>query len=382
MGFSQALSGLNGAAKNLDVIGNNIANSATVGFKASKTQFADIYATSKVGIGTKVAGVIQNFNSGNMETTDRNLDIAISGDGFLTFNQGGQTVYSRNGQLTLTPDGFLTNAQGARLIGQTGVMQLPAGGMQASETTSMNQTLNLDSREPVIAIPFNSTDPNSYNFSNTISTFDSLGNLQKVNLYYVKSGVNTWDVHAGMNGAMSASPVQNLSFTSNGTLNAYAPTNFAFPLANGANNMTVTLDMTGSTQFGNDFYVENQTQNGYTSGGLVGITIEKNGDIVGNYANEQKRVLDTIQMATFRNNEGLKPLGDNVWAETTASGQPLVGSAGVGRFGDIESGVVEASNVNMTSELVNMIIAQRAFQANAQTIKTQDEILQQAVNLR
>ncbi len=382
MGFSQALSGLNGAASNLDVIGNNIANSATVGFKSSSAQFADVYAASKVGLGTRMTGVIQNFNSGNLETTNRNLDIAIAGEGFLKFNQGGETVYSRNGQLSMTPDGYLINANGARLVGSAGEINVPAAGMQAKESTAVKATLNLDAGSPIIAAAFDPSNPDTYSYANTANTYDSLGNMHNVTLYYVKTGVNQWDVHAGINGVASASASQPMTFTANGTLTGYATTNFQFPMTNGSNNLDFSLDFTGSTQFGSDFYLNSMTQDGYTNGELVGVTVDTNGDIVGSYSNEQKMVLGTIELANFRNPEGLKPLGNNVWAETTASGQAMLGTAGVGRFGSIQSGVVEASNVDMSKELVNMIIAQRAYQANAQTIKTQDEVLQQAVNLR
>lgn len=382
MGFSQALSGVNAASANLNVIGNNIANSATVGFKGSKTQFADVYAGSKVGLGTKVTGVIQNFNDGNLETTDRNLDIAIAGTGFLKFSQNGSTVYSRNGQLTMTPDGFLVNAQGDKLMGNTGIIQVPADGMPAKATDSVKQSVNLNSGDPIITAPFNPADSSTYSYTNTVNSFDSLGNLQKVQLYYTKTGVNAWNVRAAINGVPSASAPQTLNFTANGTLTGYTASPFAFPMTNGANNLAINLDMTGTTQFGSAFNQNSLVQNGYTNGAFVGVTIEKNGDVVGHYSNEQSNVLSTIQLANFRNPEGLKPLGDNVWGETSASGQALDGQAGVGLFGSVESGVVEASNVDMTQELVAMIIAQRAFQANAQTIKTQDEVLQQAVNLK
>lgn len=382
MGFSQALSGVNAASANLNVIGNNIANSATVGFKSSNTQFADVYAGSKVGLGTKVAGVVQNFNSGNLETTDRNLDIAVSGTGFLTFNNNGSVQYSRNGQLTMTPDGFLTNAQGSKLVGTNGIIQVPADGMVAKATTSVKESVNLNSGDNAIALAFNPANPNTYSYTNTANTYDSLGNMQKVQLYYVKTGTNAWSVHAAINGVESTSAAQPLNFTSNGTLTGYAASSFAFPMTNGANNLNFSLDMTGTTQFGSDFNMNSMVQDGYTNGSLVGVSIDTNGDVVGSYSNEQKTVLSTIQLANFRNPEGLKPLGNNVWSETSASGQALVGQAGVGQFGSIEAGVVEASNVDMTKELVSMIIAQRAFQANAQTIKTQDEVLQQAVNLK
>ncbi len=382
MGFSQALSGLSAASQNLDVIGNNISNSQTVGFKSSSIQFADVYAQSKIGLGTRVAGVIQNFNSGNIESTGRNLDLAISGGGFFQFQQGGEVVYSRNGQLTMTPEGYLQNAQGAQLIGEAGVLQISSEGMAASATDSVVSSVNLDSGEDIIALPFDATDPDTYTHTNTINTYDSLGNMHTVTAYYVKTGVNTWDVHMALNGAPSASPAQSLTFTNNGTLTGYTPSNFQFPMTNGANNLDFELDLTGTTQFGAEFNLASLTQDGYTSGALVGITIDDKGNILGTYANEQKLVLGTISMANFRNPEGLMPAGDNVWRATTESGQALLGNAGTGLFGSIESGYVEASNVEMTNELVKMIVAQRTYQANAQTVKTQDEVLQQAVNLR
>ena len=382
MGFSQALSGLNAASKNLDVIGNNISNSQTVGYKSSSTQFADVYAQSKIGLGTKVAGVIQNFNSGNLESTGRSLDLAITGNGFFQFEQAGETVYSRNGQLTMTPEGYLENAQGARLIGESGVLQIASSGMPASASTEVVSSVNLDSGEDVVVAAFDPTDPDTYTHTNTINTFDSLGNMHTMTAYYVKTGVNTWDVHMALNGVESTSAAQSLSFTNNGTLAGYAPTNFQFPMTNGAANLDFTLDLTGTTQFGQEFNLDSLTQDGYTAGALVGVSIDDAGNVLGTYANEQKVVLGTISMANFRNPEGLMPVGNNVWKATDSSGQALLGQAGSGQFGAIESGSVEASNVDMTNELVKMIVAQRTYQANAQTVKTQDEVLQQAVNLR
>ncbi|WKN24272.1 flagellar hook protein FlgE [Azotobacter vinelandii] len=381
MGFSQALSGLNAASSNLNVVSNNIANSQTVGFKSSTTQFADVYASSRVGLGVQVAGVVQNFTSGNLETTDRSLDLAISGSGFFRFEQAGQVVYSRNGQLTLTPEGYLQNAQGARLLGSNGAIQIPADGLQAQPTTEFDATLNLDSGSDVITAAFDATDENTYSYANTATVFDSLGNSHELTLYFTKTGTNEWAVNAALDGAVSASAAQALEFTTSGLLDGYTPTSFDFAMTNGAADISFELDLTGSTQFGNDFEVSSLDQDGYTAGSLVGFTIEENGNVVGNYSNEQSLVVGQIQLATFRSPEGLQPVGDNAWVETAASGQPLVGTAGSGQFGSLESGVVEASNVDLTKELVNLIIAQRNFQANAQSVSTQSEVLEQAVNL-
>ncbi|EPC04546.1 hypothetical protein L861_04275 [Litchfieldella anticariensis FP35 = DSM 16096] len=411
MGFSQALSGLNAAASKLDVLGNNIANSQTVGFKSSNTQFADVFASSKVGLGTRVSATLQNFNAGNIEATDRELDLAISGQGFYRFEQSGEIVYSRNGQLSLTPDGFLVNSQGARLMGyglnaagavqvggQPQVLNVPADEMPASATTDVATTLNLDSRE-VIGNELSQVDVNNlgggtqtldYHYSNNFTAYDSLGNPRNITVYYEKTGSNTWDAKVVMDGAYDETNANDftVTFNQNGTLAtplAGAMPQIAFnsaALGGDPEDLQFELDLAGSTQFGNESTTSALTQNGFTSGALVGITIENDGTIVRNYANEQSQPAGQIALAFFRNPEGLKPNGDNAWTATAASGQELVGAPGTGLLGSVESGAIETSNVDMARQLVDMIVSQRAYQANSQTIKTQDEILQTAINLR
>nr|WP_297457506.1 flagellar hook protein FlgE [uncultured Halomonas sp.] len=406
MGFSQALSGLNAASDNLNVVGNNIANSQTVGFKSSSVQFADVYAGSKIGLGTKVSAILQDFSNGTLETTGRNLDLAISGDGFFRFVQNDQVVYSRNGQLTVTAEGYLENAQGARLTGfpagvgtggQPVELQVPAGALAANATTAIEAGFNLDAgsteqtafKDGAGATLFN------YNYANTATVYDSQGNSHTATMYFTKTGTNAWAVRTAIDGELAQNidingdavpdglgQPQNLAFDSNGVLTTTAPLNFDFgDLGNGTANLNITLNLDGTTQNGNPFELSSLTQDGYTSGSLVGTVIDDNGNIIGNYSNEQSQVLGTIALANFRNAEGLQPVGDNAWVETGASGQPLLGLGGAGVFGSIESGVVETSNVDLTKALVDLIIAQRNFQANSQTIKTQDEVLQGIVNL-
>ncbi|MBR9773321.1 MAG: flagellar hook-basal body complex protein, partial [Gammaproteobacteria bacterium] len=206
MGFSQALSGLNAAADSLDVLGNNIANSQTVGYKSGSAQFADVFANSQIGLGTKVSTVLQDFSGGNLESTNRPLDLGISGDGFFRMEQNGQVVYSRNGQLTMTPDGYLQNAQGARIMGygvnaagavqvggQPEVLQIEADEMPASATTEVSTTFNLDSRkvagEDLNSVTLAGSDgstgvPIDYHYSNNFTAYDSLGNPRNVTVYY------------------------------------------------------------------------------------------------------------------------------------------------------------------------------------------------------
>ncbi|ASK34811.1 flagellar hook protein FlgE [Alcanivorax sp. N3-2A] len=395
MGFSQALSGLNAAATNLDVVGNNIANSQTVGFKGSSVQFADVFTGAQVGQGTRVAAVLQDFSDGTLETTGRGLDLGLNGSGFFRYLQGDQVVYSRNGRLTMTQDGYLENAQGARLTGfpagvgtggQPEALRVPAGSMAAAATTQVEASFNLDADSEVIdrgTVPFDPTDGDSYSYANTGSAYDSLGVQHTMTTYFTKTGENSWEVRVAVDGNPAANP-GTLAFDGNGNLdeaNSTFPA-YEFTPGGGANEMAIAIDFDGTTQFGNDFNMDSLNQNGYTAGALVGISIDNDGNVIGNYANEQSQVLGTIALANFRNAEGLEPAGDNAWVETGASGQPLLGLAGVGMFGTLQSGTVETSNVDLTSELVNLIIAQRNYQANTQTIKVQDEVLQSAVNLR
>ncbi|WP_280549080.1 MULTISPECIES: flagellar hook protein FlgE [unclassified Halomonas] len=425
MGFSQALSGLNAAASSLDVQGNNIANSQTVGFKSSNAQFSDVFANSKVGLGTRVSTVLQDFSEGNLEATSRNLDLGISGQGFFRFQQAGQVVYSRNGQLTMTPDGYLQNSQGARLMGfganaagdvqrggQPEILRVAADEMPASATTQVATTFNLDSRvtdqdlrqttlRTDSATP-PATENIEYHFSNNFTAYDSLGNPRNISVYYEKTGANNWTARMAMDGqalmdnaAPPAVEEYDLLFDVNGQLRAGVgdvdadgniaggiPFSSADFMANEPADLNFAMNIAGSTQFGNTSTTSSLTQNGYTSGALIGIAIEDDGTVTRNYANEQSLAAGQVAMANFRNPEGLKPEGDNAWSATQASGQELVGPPGTGLLGTIESGAIETSNVDMASELVSMIVTQRAYQANSQTIKTQDEVLQTAINLR
>lgn len=394
MGFSQGLSGLNSQSKNLSVIGNNIANSQTVGFKGSRTLFADVYAGAKVGLGVRTSQVQQDFSGGAIEASNRNLDVAITGEGFFRLQQGDKISYSRNGQFNVNAEGFVTNAQGATLMGFPGgsglgatpvPMQVPSAGLPSVATSEVKLSINLDARSDVIdraTVPFDSTDSDSYSFATNVTVFDSLGNPQNVTKFYTKTADNQWEVNAAIDGTVSPE-VGTLDFTNSGLLNNIAGMDgFTFPATPGADPLSVALEFEGTTQFGNDFALNTLEQNGSTSGALVGVEIDKEGNLVGSYSNEEKQVLGTIALANFRNPEGLKPDGNNAWVISQESGQEVLGAPGQGKFGGIEAGAVETSNVDLASELVKMIVAQRSYQANSQTIKTEDEVLQTAINLR
>jgi flagellar hook protein FlgE len=508
MSFQQGLSGLNGAAKSLDVIGNNIANASTVGFKGSTTQFADVYARSlngaggnQAGIGVAVAGIAQQFTQGNIETSANPLDIAINGGGFFRTETSGLVQYTRNGQFSLDKNGMLVTPQGANLTGfgvgpngqilagSPSPLQISTADLKPVATTKIDTSLNLDSRvDPPTNYPFNANDPTTYNKQTPVDVYDTLGNAHVMSMYYVKTGAGTWDVYAGSDGteltnvsvgaagqkdasataardawltatkavppdaadiaaklqdyagktsaavvaaataagasaatisaiqaaATSAGstagytpdqidkditaavsvpgvPVGHLNFDTNGALSAtlMSPQTLPltvnlpiFPPTGAKDTLSIKLNFAGTTQYGADTSEKKTTQDGYTAGHLQRFSAAADGTILGQYSNGQTKALGQVVLANFTNPGGLEPLGNNSFAETSESGTPLVGAPDTGSLGVLQSSATEASNVDLTAELVNMITAQRVYQANAQTIKTQDSVLQTLVNLR
>jgi flagellar hook protein FlgE len=420
MAFEQGLSGLNAASKGLDVIGNNIANSNTVGFKSSEAQFADVFANSllgggsAVGIGTQVATVAQQFSQGNVSASSNPLDVAINGNGFFRMSNNGAITFTRNGQFQLDKAGFVVNAQGESLTGYpvdaNGLivpssptpLQIPTGDIAPQATSTMTATLNLDSRlaPPVTAI-FNPADPTSYNNSTSLTLYDTLGNPHLLSMYFVKTATsNQWNALATVDGTPAANVdlgagagvATPLDFGTGGILTTPMPITATIDLAavaanlglvNGATTpLTFTMDFRGTSQFGSTFGVNSLTQNGYTSGRLAGLAVGQDGIIQGRYSNGQSRNIGQIVLANFNNPQGLKPMGNNQWVETSNSGPAAVGAPSTGSLGLLQASSVEESNVDLTAELVNMITMQRAYQANAQTIKTQDSLMQTLVNLR
>ncbi|CQR13876.1 flagellar hook protein FlgE [Yersinia enterocolitica] len=419
MGFSQAVSGLNAASSNLDVIGNNIANSATSGFKAGSVSFADMFAGSQTGMGVKVAGITQDFNDGTTTTTNRRLDLAISQSGFFRMqDSSGGVLYARNGQFKLDENRNIVNMQGLSLTGypatgtpptvQQGAnpvaLSVPQNMIPAKATTSGVMVANLTSTHDVIpaATTFDPDKPETYSFVNNMTTFDSLGNRHEINVFYVKrsestTAGNSWDVYtldSSAKPAETAAKRGSMTFDTNGALqsvtngtNPASTTDFTLTIpmgvVNGAPAQTFALSVAGSKQqnTGTDSIVT-QNQTGYAAGEFTGFQINNDGSIMGTYSNSQTQLLGQIVMVNFANPEGLSSEGDNVWKETLSSGNPILGTAGSGGFGTLTSGALESSNVDLSKELVNMIVAQRNYQSNAQTIKTQDQILQTLVNLR
>ncbi len=404
MSFQQGLSGLNAASRNLDVIGNNVANTNTVGFKQSKAQFADVYANSlssgtQPGLGVKVAAIAQQFSQGSITASNNSLDIAINGNGFYRLSDQDAISYSRNGQFHPDKDGYIVSSTGQRLTGYTANaageinagtpsdLQITTADLPPRATTSVNALVNLDSREAALSsAAFDPADSTTYHSFTPMPIHDSLGNSSTVSTYFVKTAANSWDVFAASEGTLlnGGASLGALNFLSTGGLDPLSPAifNVTKPVTTGANPVVFDLDFTGTTQFGSTFGVNALAEDGYAAGRLTGFNVGADGMIRGSYSSGKILNLGQIVLANFANPQGLQIQGDNTWTESSASGVPLVGAPNTGGLGGLQSGAVEDSNVELTSELVNMITAQRVYQANAQTIKTHDQLLQTLVNLR
>lgn len=420
MSFQQGLSGLNATSKNLEVIGNNVANSNTFGAKASRAEFADMYANAMsgaganaVGIGVSLAAVSQQFTQGNITVTDSPMDLAINGGGFFQVTDGqNPALYSRNGQFKVDREGYIVNNDGLQLVGYpadaTGVilpgnsssLRLPTAGIEPAATSEIELEMNLDARmgvtAPAAGAAIDFTDPTTYNSATSISVYDALGQDVALTYYFQKAAANTWNVFVTANGTpingTAAAPVASATLTFPATGGAptapVGPVSIDVPsttAANGSTTLPITgiqLDMDGARQYGAPFGVTSLSQNGYAPGQITGVTIENNGIVMARYSNGQNQPAGQIELATFRNPQGLQPLGGNVWARTSTSGDPIVGVPGEGNLGVLQAGALEESNVDLTAELVAMMTAQRVYQANAQTIRTQDQVLQTLVQLR
>jgi flagellar hook protein FlgE len=497
MGFQQGLSGLNASSKNLEVIGNNIANANTYGAKTSRAEFSHVYATTVGGVGQNVVGtgvsvdaVTQQFTQGNVTTTDVPTDMAISGNGFFQVSDGlNPTMYTRNGQFKVDRTGYVVNNDGMKLLGYKAddkgqiqpsaaqPLQLPSSGIVPRTSAKISMEVNLDSRgaatNPVTlatakvatttaaqtaadnakiaadaalaadptnpaliatavaattaattaandvatagaaltaaqagpAIDFN--DVTTYNNATSETLYDAKGQSVAMTYYFQKADTATtgqavWNVFATANGvpvngtAALPTPLATLTFDGAGRLansvktvdattqmiEIPSTTTAAGVLTGGITIDPSKFDISGLTQYGSSFAVTKLDQDGYPPGNLAGISIQDNGIVMAQYSNGQSLAAGQVELANFRNPQGLQPMAGNMWAITQAAGEPVRGTPGSGTLGKLEAGALEESNVDLAGELVNMITAQRAYQANAQTIKTQDQVLQTLVNLR
>lgn len=428
MAFQQGLSGLNAAAKALDVTSNNIANASTIGFKGANAHFGDIFAASlgisgasKVGIGANVATVAQQFTQGNIKTTSNPLDVAINGTGFFQIQQGQEKVYSRNGQFHVDDENYIVNDAGGKLLvykknetsGDFGdypeSITIPDNKDSIKqETAKADVGINLDSTalnkswDTITVSDVNTApiaaDVDTYNYSRALTIYDAKGAPHSLTMYFVK-GVDAgkWDVHFQVDGTSEANVNEGTPITLE--FDAYgkqlSPSSDAdLPVltiklgqvatelgdANNTNlpDLTFPIDF-NMTEYGDSFVDGTITQDGYGLGYFSSVSIGPDGVVQANYNNGQARDLGKVALFSFKNPNGLVAIGNNAWRETVASGERL--RVGDGNF-VLQSGALEESNVDLTAELVDMIVQQRNYQANAQSIKTQDALLQTMVNLR
>jgi len=418
MPFRSALSGINAAAQDLRVIGNNVSNASTTGFKTSRAEFADVYAASDgaasnaIGAGVRLSGVSQQFGQGNIEFTDNKLDLAVNGRGFFVLDDNGSRAYTRAGSFKVDRDGFVVNAQSDKLVvnnadesgeisGAVGPLRLDRSNIIPKATSRVDVGLNLDSsQKPPSTLPFNPEVPSSFTHSTSLTVYDSLGAPHLATMYYVKDAEpNTWTTHMFIDGKNAkggtAPPYSGDKLVFNGAGGLASINGAASPpgeieysgidTGSGSDPIDIVLNLqssTPTTQFGTKFAVSALTQNGHTSGRLSGIDIDDSGVIRARYSNGQTKTLGQVSLADFSNPQGLRQLGDTAWAESFASGVPLLGTPGSGSLGQLQSGALESSNVDLTGQLVNMIKAQRNFQANAQVITTADTVTQTIINIR
>ena len=406
MAFTTALSGVNAAQSDLDVISNNIANSSTTGFKSGRAEFGDMYAQSLLGTttptpgqGVQVSGISQQFSQGDLEFTNNALDVAINGDGFFQVSDNGVIEYTRSGSFQIDKDGYIVTVGNARVqgfqvdatsgavTGNIGDIQTQGALLDPSPTTTATITGNLDSREAVPAA-FDVTNSATYNATTSIAVFDSLGNSHTLDVYFRKTADNTYNVHAFLDGtAVGGTPaITGLPFTTAGAYNNAGGNLGVKSLAGitiaGAENLTISLDLTGFTQYGSNFATTTSTQNGYSAGQLASLEVNEYGLISARYSNGISKAMGQFALADFQNVNGLQPVGNTNWIETYKSGMPTLNKAGNANLGLVQGFALEQSNVAITQELVDLIVAQRNFQANAQVVQAEDAITQTVINLR
>lgn len=443
MSFNTALSGLQAANIDLNVTSNNIANVATTGFKYSRTEFGDIYAVSPfgnsptaVGNGVQINNVSQQFSQGNFQFTDGSLDLAISGEGFFVLSQneaGTDLSYTRAGAFGVNADGFIVNNDGQFLqafpvdptsgevtstsLNTSTSINLPSstGAPQATAQLEVGVNLNASSI-PLDPALFDPSVNNTYSNSTSSTVFDSLGESHVLSYYFIKDApgsatnaagdLNQWQVFSYLDGepintsggAAITHPdptgaptiVQNsaqFNFNPDGSLASTTPATISstpITLTNGANDLILISDFgsNSTTQYASNFSVSTLNPDGFSTGRLTGLDISEEGLIRANYTNGASTSLGKVALADFPNAQGLVNVGSSSWDETTQSGSVIAGEAGTGRIGLIQAGALESSNVDLTQQLVNLITAQRNFQANARSIETSNTLTQTIIQIR
>ena len=408
MSFYTSLSGLQAAQTEMSTISHNLANVSTNGFKKSRTDFADVIASSlaadptkAVGSGAVVKANRQQFTEGNLKTTGSSLDLAVTGDGFFAVKTDGlnsSVSYTRNGGFQVDPTTHnVVDAQGSALqvfpvdakgnVTATGAdglisLNLPETSGTPVATANVGLAINLYANAPTPAATFDPANPSSYNNSTATTVYDSAGKASTMTSYYVHTGANAWSVYSYVGDQQlkvggSAAPVS-ATFDANGALTApgAAISYDAFQPSTGGAAQSIKLDLAGTTQKVSAFSVNSRTQDGQSVGELAGVSVDESGVVVANFSNGDTVALGKVALANFANPTGLRQLGNSYWSASGISGQATLGSANENGFGSLRAGTLEGSNVDITEELVDLIAAQRNFQANAKALDTASQISQ------
>jgi flagellar hook protein FlgE len=439
MSFNIGLSGLYAANKSLDVTGNNIANVATVGFKSSRAEFADQYAQSirgtsggtNVGSGVTTAAVTQNFTQGALTTgTGRDLDLAINGNGFFMVSNNGEKLYTRAGNFHTDSSGNIIDTNGNNLQGygvdangnvKTGVLtnlKVDTSNMPPKATSNITISSNLDSTKEInTTAAFDPEKVETYDLTYSTKIYDSQGNEHTLDQYFRKTGLNTWDMYSLVDGRSISDPtkttpdVTNLTFDSAGNMvTSPAPTSTANMVVNTDGTFTVAnwvpgqsktvgstttwaangaasaaggmkLDMLATTQTNAAGGAIAKNQDGNYTGQISAMNVDATGNLFATYTNGESRTIGQVALTTFANVQGLSPAGGTMWRETYASGIPVTGAPESGTLGNITGSALEESNVDLTTELVELIKAQSNYQANAKTISTESTIMQTTIQM-
>ena len=416
------VSGLGAESEALGVVGDNVANANTVGFKRSRAQFEDQLGGalgSSDGAGVRMARSQQIFAQGTLQTTGQATDLALSGDGFFVVkgNIGGTPgdYYTRDGQLSVRSDGTLVNPGGLAVQGYKAApdgtyssslsdITLPNAALPPRATATATVTANLDATSTPPAAPWDPQNPGpTSNLATSMTTYDSLGDAHTVDVYFRNVAPGQWEYHALAKGAevSGGTPGQNseiatgtLDFTTTGALQAVTSTvggtvsfngatpNQPFAFEFGKSIAAGGTGLEGSTQFGSPSAISGQSQDGYTSGDLGSVKVDGNGVVSGVYSNGQTVAAGKLTIAKFRANEGLAKAGQNLWAATNKSGEAALGTVGTGGRGSVVAGALEQSNVDVAEQFVDLITHQRAFQANSKVITTADQMLQELMTIK
>ena len=395
MAFSTSISGIDAAQERMSVISNNIVNAGTVGFKKGSAQFGDLYSSalqdtgSNAGAGVELTRIRSDFTQGEFQFTSSPLDLAIDGSGlFLLSGANGTQEFTRAGSFQSDNQGFIVSESGLRLQGYQsdgnggltaalGDLQVDTGLLAQKQTGQISFSGNIDSRTEIPVNAFNIDDPTSFNSTSTTTIYDSAGRAHELALYFAgdPAQANTFNVYVAIDDVIQPGGVTALEFDAAGQLTADSATqlNIAGYAPDNAAVMDMTVDLAGINNFGSDNTTIDFSQDGYAAGELLSFAFDDAGTLISTYTNGQQRAQGQVALATFVNPESLQPIGGNGFAQTDESGVPVIGAPASGARGAIRPSALEMANVDITSELLALIEAQRNFQSNAQSIQALNE---------